>query len=99
MKNNMKEITLENLDELKEGDIVKYNYSFHTGITRIVSINDELCMEFNFMNGRNRPVASNLFEGSSCFINKISLVDLYKFCKENNWDTGKYISEFGKRKV
>lgn len=94
----MKEITRKNLEELKEGDLIYYSYSFWDSVTRVVMKDGVMRMEENFMRGKNIPLETLLYEGSLLRITKMSLVDLYRLCKEKGWNTGKYISEFGKRK-
>jgi len=82
--------------EIKVGDIIMFKISFHIGITRVILHGGELCMEENFMYG-DKVNINQFMKESYHKIAKMSLVDVYKFCKENEWDTGEYIRKFGKK--
>jgi hypothetical protein len=101
----MEQLTLENMNtgllpdgtQLNVGDIVRYDISTHMGITRVVLHEGKICMESNFMYGENAPIDNFLKGASYNHIKKLSLVDLYKLCKKNNWNTKEYIAKFGKK--
>jgi len=81
---------------LKHGDIIHYTIGPHTGITRVVFSDGKLRMLKNFMYGDGYPIDNFIGQASYNCITKMSLTDLYKFCKKNKWPTGEYISKFSK---
>ena len=100
----MKQLELDEMDvgvlpdgtEISVGDIILYRVAMHVGITRVILFGGKLCMEGNFMYGDNTSIGHFLSNASYNTVEKMSLVDLYKFCKKNNWETGYYIKKFGK---
>lgn len=86
------------MEEIKQGDILRYDVGPHMGITRAVMYNGEMCMETNFMCGENFSIKKFL-ECSYYRLTRLSLVDLYKLCKKNGWETEKYIIRFGKNNL
>lgn len=94
---NVNTVILPDGTVLNVGDIVRYDVAMHMGITKVVLHEGNLCMENNFMYGKNASIARFISRDSYNRITKLSLADLYKLCKKNNWDTAKYMIEFGKR--
>lgn len=101
----MEQLQLENMNtgklpdgtEIKEGDIIKYKIAMHTGITRVILHEGNLCMETNFMYGDKTAIDHFIKGASYNSIEKMTLADLYRFCKKNGWNTSKYIIKFGKK--
>lgn len=101
----MEQLQLENMNtgklpdgtEIKEGDIIKYKIAMHMGITRVILHEEKLCMESNFMYGNKTAIDHFLKNASYNHIEKMTLSDLYRFCKKNNWNTSEYITKFGKK--
>ena len=83
--------------EINVGDIILYRIAMHAGITRVILFNGKLCMEGNFMYGENTSIGNFLSNASYNSITKMSLADLYRFCKKNGWDTKEYIIKFGRK--
>ena len=83
---------------IQEGDIIRYEISMYTGITRVVSIDGFLCMEKNFMYGDGCSIAHFLKQASYNHITKMSLKEMYQYCKENKWNVAEYVVEYGQKK-
>ena len=87
--------------EIKVGDIIIWSVAMHTGVTRVILQDGKLSMEENGYYGNGQSIDRFLFENgqrvSYNTIEVVSLAELYKFCKRNNWDTAEYIIKFGKK--
>ena len=101
----MKQLELENMDvgvlpdgtQIREGDILMYDYGPYRGqVTRAVLFDGKLCMESNFMFGDNVSISHFLNAATYAHIRKITLAELYKHCKKNNWETAKYMVKYRK---
>ena len=107
----MKQLELENMDagllpdgtEIKVGDIIIWSVAMHTGVTKVILKDGKLSMEKNGYYGDGQSIDRFLFENGQRIsyntIEVVSLTELYKFCKKNNWDTAKYIIKFGKKLI
>lgn len=84
------------MEELKEGDIILYKIAMHMGITRTILHDGKLCMESNFMYGDKMPIDIFLSDPFSS-VTRLSLTDLYRLCKKNNWNTKEYMIKFGSK--
>jgi hypothetical protein len=99
----MKQLEIENMNtgilpdgtEIKEGDIIMYDYGPYSGqLTRAVLHGGKLCFESHFMYGDHAPIDHVLNQPTYSSIKKMSLVEVYKYCKANHWDTGKWVRKF-----
>ena len=89
----MKQLTFDQMNrgvlpdgtEIKEGDIVKYDMPTGIGFTRVVLIEGNLCMKDNYLYGKGCPISHYLNEAGYHEIEKVKLIDVYRFCKENDW--------------
>lgn len=85
--------------QISPGDLVQYSHPTcggMVGFTRVVLLNGDLCMEENHLMGKGTSIAHWLKQASYYEIKKVSLADIYSFCKANNWDTAKYVTKFSK---
>lgn len=83
--------------QISPGDIVQYSHPAcggMSGFTRVILLNGELCMEENAFMGNGTSISHWVNQASYYEIKKVSLVDIYKFCRQNGWDTKKYTTKF-----
>ena len=88
---------LPNGDEIGEGDLVMCKFPQGTSFTDVVICDGRLCIRDNFFWGQNVPIDHILGQASYYEIKKVSLVDIYKFCKKHGWGFYYYAEKFRKR--
>ena len=67
------------------------------GITDVVICDGKLCIRDNFLWGKNVPIDHILSQASYYEFKKVSLVDIYRFCKKHGWGFSYYAEKFRKR--
>lgn len=83
---------LTNGQEIKVGDVVLARHYMYACITKVVEVDGILCLQ-------SGPGAYCFTVGVKQFekdgeVKKMNPVDIYKFCKENKWNTAKYLAFF-----